>query len=70
MKITKDLGLFRHVEEYNYIPTAAELYLYYSGTHAGFTRNNPYRTNSNAITIRRYTKVVTTPKGEDKGGRE
>ena len=53
MKITKDLGLFRQTEEYEYTPTAAEMYFYYSGTNAGFTRDNPYHVSQGAIVTRR-----------------
>lgn len=43
MKITKNLGTFKHIEEQEYTPTAEELYWYYSGTNAGLDPDNPYR---------------------------
>lgn len=58
MKIVTDKGLYRMTEEYNYTPTAEELYLYYSGTHAGLTRNNPYARKNATMTTTRYTKVA------------
>lgn len=42
MKIKKDLRLFRHTEEYDYTPTVEEMFWWYSGTNAGFTKDNPY----------------------------
>jgi hypothetical protein len=57
MKITKDLGLYRQIEEYDYIPTPEELLYYYKGTHAGFTRDNPYRVSRTFMTTRRLIKL-------------
>lgn len=62
MKIVKDLGIFRHTEEYEYTPTIDELYWYYSGTHAGYTRDNPYsKKYGMSVTKHRYTLVPTKP---------
>lgn len=59
MKIIRDLGLFRQVEEYEYEPTLDELYHYYRGTHAGFTRDNPYANSRGRMTTHRLIKVTT-----------
>jgi hypothetical protein len=42
MKITKNLGTFKHIEEQEYTPTPEEIYWYYTGTHAGLNPDNPY----------------------------
>lgn len=54
MIIKKDLGLYRHTQEYEYTPTIEEMYFYYSGTHAGYTRDNPY--------AKKYGMTVTKTK--------
>jgi hypothetical protein len=52
VKVTiKNDRLFQEVVEFDYTPTTAELYYWYSGTHAGIDRNNPY--------ARRYGMTVT-----------
>jgi hypothetical protein len=59
MIINKDLGLFKHTESYEYTPSYEELYFWYSGTHAGYTRDNPYhRTHGMTVTKRRHTQVI------------
>lgn len=64
MIIKKDLGLYRHTEEYEYTPSIEEMYFYYSGTHAGYTRDNPYYKGSSGsgrwsaqVTRRKQIKV-------------
>lgn len=63
MKITKDLGLYRQIEEYEYSPTPEEWFYYYKGTHAGFTRDNPYRVSGTFMTTRKLIKLA--PKATD-----
>lgn len=59
MKIVKDEGVFRKTTEYEYTPTPLELYWWYSGTNAGFTRDNPYANRSGEVTRRVYRKEPT-----------
>lgn len=40
--VVTDDKLYRKVTAYDYQPSAAELHFWYSGTHAGWSRNNPY----------------------------
>lgn len=62
MRIVKDLGVFRQTEEYEYTPTLAELFYYYSGTNAGYTRDNPYAPKHGATVTKR--KLVLLKKGD------
>lgn len=69
MRITKDLGLFRHTEEYEYTPTIEEMFYYYSGTHAGFTRDNPYNRKL-SVTKYRHKAVRVRSKVSDHANSE
>lgn len=58
MKIVENRGVFVKTVEYDYKPTSAELWFYYSGTHAGPNRDNPYNIYRNSyVTTTRYTPV-------------
>jgi len=67
MKITKDLGLFRQTEEYDYTPSLEEMYFYYRGTHTSYNRDNPYAPKYGlTVTKRRLIKVEPSNKGGKK----
>lgn len=58
MKITKtDTTLYQKVTSYDYTPTPAELYYWYSGTHAALSRDNPYAPKNGSMTKIQFKAV-------------
>jgi hypothetical protein len=51
MQITETTTtLYKKVTTYAYTPTPAELYYWYSGTHAALSRDNPYAPKKSSMT--------------------